>query len=264
MQAPAYQEFAPPPRLAAWVECVWTARRGSVTGASSTAESARRVQRVAPDACMDVLFDLSGRSEPLVVGAMTSAHASADSGEAVDLLGVRFRPAGLTPFLGVEATSLVDETVDAQLVLASGGVPTSRLFEELADTPRALRPSLALRTLEQAYRRAAEPDPVVTRAAQQARLSGGVVTVDALAESVGVSARTLERRYRSTLGLTPKFTLRVERFRNAMDALLLPHANVSTAAYQTGYADQAHMTREFTALAGLPPRAWLDERTALT
>lgn len=209
---------------------------------------------------MDVLFDLSGGVAPLVIGAMTRAHATSDSGGEVDLLGVRFRPGGLTPFLTVEGQALIDDAVAADQVLASNHVRVGDLLHRLAETPIAQRPSLALRTLEEAYRRAARPDSAVTRAAERARASGGTATVDELAESAGTSVRTLERRYRTAFGMTPKFTLRVERFRRAMDGLLKPGASVSGVAYTTGYADQSHMTREFTTLAGLPPRAWLAER----
>jgi AraC-like DNA-binding protein len=50
---------------------------------------------------------------------------------------------------------------------------------------------------------------------------------------------------------------RVLRFRRALTRLAEtgPAANLADLAIQAGYADQAHLTRETTRLAGRPPAA---------
>ena len=57
---------------------------------------------------------------------------------------------------------------------------------------------------------------------------------------------------------------RVLRFRRFLSRIDVAGAAVDLAglAAETGYADQAHMTRESTRLAGLPPAALARERAA--
>ncbi|MGO8883630.1 MAG: helix-turn-helix domain-containing protein [Streptosporangiaceae bacterium] len=67
------------------------------------------------------------------------------------------------------------------------------------------------------------------------------------------------------MGLTPKAAARVVRFDRARRLLqqraLRPAQPVlARLAADCGYYDQAHLAREFRALAGCPPRQWLAEQ----
>jgi AraC-like DNA-binding protein len=61
------------------------------------------------------------------------------------------------------------------------------------------------------------------------------------------------RRPAEPSGATPKAAARVIRFYRAQ-RLLLRRADL---AAECGYYDQAHLAREFRALAGCPPMRWL-------
>lgn len=86
----------------------------------------------------------------------------------------------------------------------------------------------------------------------------GVVRVDELARAAGWSSRHLGEQFRRELGLSPKTAARVVRFDAARRRL--PHAlatgGIAELACASGYADQAHLTRDFREFAGLAPRAW--------
>lgn len=45
----------------------------------------------------------------------------------------------------------------------------------------------------------------------------------------------------------------VLRFRRALAAMRVDRPDFATIAYQCGYADQAHLVRDFTRYAGAPP-----------
>src|SRR5262249_59691377 len=86
--------------------------------------------------------------------------------------------------------------------------------------------------------------------------SGGRACVGALAESAAWSPRQLEREFRRRVGLSPKALSRIARFQNLLRlALRHPTRNWAELAADAGYADQAHMTREFRALSGATPAA---------
>ncbi len=69
-----------------------------------------------------------------------------------------------------------------------------------------------------------------------------------------MSSRQLQRRFSAAVGLSPKQFARVRRLREAL-LHLVEESDVSWAAVaaELGFADQAHLIREFSALAGLPP-----------
>ncbi|MCP4504001.1 MAG: helix-turn-helix transcriptional regulator [Deltaproteobacteria bacterium] len=69
--------------------------------------------------------------------------------------------------------------------------------------------------------------------------------VKAIAEQNEMSVRSLQRLFRTYVGLTPKWVLQRRRLQKA--AVALDEENVSPAelAADLGYADQAHLARDF-------------------
>ncbi len=87
--------------------------------------------------------------------------------------------------------------------------------------------------------------------------SMGTVTVDELRRALYVSERTLERRFRSEVGVSPKQAARIARFQAATRKLLAsPRVSLGRVAHECGYYDQAHFNREFRTLAGISPGQW--------
>jgi AraC-like DNA-binding protein len=94
--------------------------------------------------------------------------------------------------------------------------------------------------------------------------AGGRLRVGEVARRVGWSDRHLLQRFRAETGLTPKEAARVARFDRARRALAARVAtggapDLAALAAVAGYADQAHLTREWRAFSGLPPSRWLVE-----
>jgi transcriptional regulator GlxA family with amidase domain len=78
-----------------------------------------------------------------------------------------------------------------------------------------------------------------------------------IAAQTGLSERQLRRRVHAAAGYGPKTlqrVLRFQRFVRLLDAAPdLP--DLAAAAFGTGHADQAHLTRECRALSGHTPAA---------
>lgn len=116
--------------------------------------------------------------------------------------------------------------------------------------------------------------PEVRFAWGQLLRTGGTARITDLAAETGWSGRHLTGRFRAEIGLTPKAAARVIRFdrakhlliRHAADAAKAAKAADKTPGYRLadlaaacGYFDQAHLAREFRALAGCPPSQWITE-----
>ena len=82
--------------------------------------------------------------------------------------------------------------------------------------------------------------------------SDGAVPVAELAHEVGWSRRHLAARFREHVGLPPKALARILRFERAAERLR-GGADLSDAALDSGYYDQAHFNRDFKAFAGVTP-----------
>ncbi len=102
---------------------------------------------------------------------------------------------------------------------------------------------------------AADPlDQAVMTAVFRILRSGGEGTIAALANSVQLSPRQLRRRFRVAVGLAPKELAQVQRFRVSARGRVVDKAGswVDVAASH-GYADQAHLVREYRRFLGLTP-----------
>ncbi len=73
-----------------------------------------------------------------------------------------------------------------------------------------------------------------------------------VAEHVGCTRSQLVKLFHAQIGLPPKTISRLGRFRCAL-GLLDTSPSLADIAALAGYADQAHMTREFRAFAGAAP-----------
>jgi AraC-like DNA-binding protein len=186
------------------------------------------------------------------------AHEGAQSG-----IQVALRPLGARALLGLPAGELAEIDVPAEAVL-------SHLCSELrfrvlaaAGWPErfAILDEILLRRMT-----GARPDvaPEVETAWHQLLTSGGTIRAAELAEQTGWSGRHLASRFRAEIGLTPKAAARVIRFDRARHLLAAQAAKgggyrLADLAVTCGYFDQAHLAREFRALAGCPPSQWLAE-----
>lgn len=105
--------------------------------------------------------------------------------------------------------------------------------------------------------RAPAPDVVVRRVAQALRASRGAASVPWLADRAGLSERQLARRFSSQVGLGIKHAARVERLRASLRLQRREHLGWAELAAACGYADQAHLSREYKALTGRSPSVLL-------
>jgi AraC-like DNA-binding protein len=101
------------------------------------------------------------------------------------------------------------------------------------------------------------PSEAVAWAYRRIVETGGAIRVGAIAERLEWSRKHLAVRFNQEVGMGPKMIARIARF-NRAQALVAAGEGDGWAdiAAACGYADQAHLVREFSALAGATPGAW--------
>lgn len=163
--------------------------------------------------------------------------------------------AGARAVLGIPAAALSGSLTD----LDEAAVPRSlrELPDRLHDAATwQLRIAIVDRTLASLVARADAPGPRAEVGRALARLTGGARVAE-VADEVGYSRRRLSTLVRDECGVTPKEFQRVARFQQARG--LLGGRPLAEVATRCGYSDQAHLSREWAALAGCSPTTWLRE-----
>jgi AraC-like DNA-binding protein len=236
-----YRELPPPADLAPLLACVWT--------------SVAKGGRILPDGCADVVWD---GTDLVIAGPATVALDSPERGTRV--FGVRFRLGAAGTGLGLPAEELADLRVPVADVWRDGEAVREaaalRGLPGLIDAMRARSPVTA--------------DPLTRAAALGLALPGARVAE--LGASLGISERQLRRRFADAVGFGPKTLARILRFQRflALAGETTPRADIAAPpaghrwapppradlaglAFEAGYADQAHLTRECRRLAGRTP-----------
>lgn len=202
--------------------------------------------RILPDGCMDFIWD---GARLFVAGPDTRARWHA-TGPKVSYVGLRFSR-GIGPRLfGTPADEVRDLSPDLADLWPSAEARV--LAEQMAAGPeKALEGWLLKRVVGR------EP-PRLGAAVFDMAASG--TPVGAMADRLGYGVRQLHRRCLPLFGYGPQHLARVLRLGRALTAARggLPLAQVAAT---TGFADQAHLSRDVRDLADTTPARLLGELT---
>lgn len=202
----------------------------------------------------------AGRHTSVVSGLHTRARVLGHGG---DVQGVELALAPWAArrfFGGTPLAELADTLADPADVV---GARARGLADALAEAPGwperfALLDEALLRWSAQAEGDV-QPAPAVLEAWRLLERSAGAVRIGEVAAATGWSQRHLENRFREQIGLGPKRLARILRLNRAIRLLTAGDRPADTAA-RCGYYDQAHLSREFTSMTGLPPGRFLADR----
>jgi AraC-like DNA-binding protein len=201
------------------------------------------------------LQDSPGR--PAVLGGAHNTFWGPEGGACPPAyVELRLAPLGAYRLLGMPMDALSGQLVDLTEVLGAG---SRRLADQLRDTPSWRQ---RFRLLDAYLLRQAQdgPDssPEVARAWRRLLASGGKVPIGRLAGEVGWSHKHLITRFRQQVGVPPKTAARLIRFGAVWRRLAThPAARWDAIAADSGYADQAHLIRDFHQFTGTSPTALL-------
>ncbi|MGB0099927.1 MAG: helix-turn-helix domain-containing protein [Nocardioides sp.] len=159
---------------------------------------------------------------------------------------------GARALLGRPAAELAGELLEVDDV-----APWLRdLPERLDEAPRRRWGTVVARSLLAELARCDEPRPRAEVGRALAGLTRGS-SVQEVAADVGFTRRHLGNLVRAECGLSPKQLQRLGRFEASR--ALLGRVPLAEVAHRCGYADQAHLTRDWGAFAGCTPTTWLRE-----
>jgi AraC-like DNA-binding protein len=162
------------------------------------------------------------------------------------VFGAAFRPGCFRPFLARPVSEIIDQTLPAREIFGPD-LP--------AEATRQSVDALLLAHLP-------APDPLTqTAAALVERIAAApeITRVDAVAVDAGLTVRALQRLFAEYVGVAPKWVIRRYRLHEITERLATGGTvDWARLAADLGYADQAHLTRDFTKLVGEPPTRYAE------
>ena len=245
--------------LAPYVQLIWTLEVDVPTSFGAA-------ERILPDGIVEAIFhyrtpfDMRYRSAPFsrqptsLVVSQTRSFLEIEPAGISGFVSVRFQPWGACHFFEHPISAFADQMVTAIDLLG----PDATIVEaQIASATTAReRVEVIQQFLIQQLRRHGKDsiEPLIRRC----RANHGRDRVAHLCRDIGISERTLERMFLNRLGYSPKHFLRLSRFLHTCH--LLRHSarpHLTHVAHQAGYYDQAHCIADFTAFAGMTPRAFV-------
>ena len=256
------QRFPAGPELEPWIEHLWTVDwdRGDAPAVASAVISFPALHLTAE-------WGRPGEVRHGVPLPATLLHGTVSRVFRVELagagsvVGARFRPGGSTAWTGTDAVALTDRAVPAADLLAPALAVLHETLAGLEPAERAAR----LRAVLTEHRPApGTADVALTDLVARMAADPGLVRVEQVVELSGWSVRTLQRRFRRELGVSPKWVL--ARFRLQEAALAIerdPALDLAALAVRLGWYDQAHLTNDFRRMLGETPGQYAARAHAL-
>lgn len=243
-----YCEFDPPAALEGHFQCAWC---------NTLRPEAASLSAVVPDGCVDIIW-IDG---DLVVAGPDVEVALSTLKPGSTVIGARFRPGAASRWLGLP----MSEIVGGRLALNHfWGALAREIAQKIGDASSTVE---RMRAMQAALCRLApdvEPPPADMGFAFNAlKTESAGPGMAVILDRLDVSQRTLRRRCQEAFGYGPKTLDRILRFQRFLKlARQSAEPRLADLAFEAGYSDQAHPTREVRRLSGFSPATVLRQLSA--
>lgn len=245
----SYSTYGPGQRLKPFIE--------KISIQESEAEPVRSTTRIVPTGTIDLLFHygepflhLQGQQEiskpyAYLAGQRTGSFDVAATGR-TGIVIVNLKPWGLSAITHTPVSEFTNQFVDLTAIFPSREITI--LIDKLRDTPQHKRKAKQVEMFLVKHL-ADRTDRLVLDGVQKLYQTGSGKISD-LTNNYGISKRQMDRRFRDTIGLTPKKLQTIIRFQRS---LALLQTNLCRSAHDAGYFDQSHMNHDYQRFIGTTP-----------
>jgi AraC-like DNA-binding protein len=175
----------------------------------------------------------------------------------VKFYGVHFKASGLYPFLGFPLSEMFNQVVSLDAIWGSFAAE----IRERLYAASSVQAGLALfeqLLLTKLYEAAPYGLNVVQYAVTEIAQRHGTLSIRELSDHIGISQNHLGTQFKRMVGIPPKELARLYRFAHIHRSISpLQAVDWVDIALQTGYYDQSHFNKDFTAFVGHSPTDYL-------
>ena len=223
-----YTETAPPDTLAELVHCFWWLRTDMLLPSDFH-------YHVLPDACVDIVFDLSSRRIATIMTPYTTS-TTLNLGKSFRYVGIRLLP-------GVwrdDIANVVGGHVDVSQI---GTQPIAEVYDRLCGRSSFAQQKVLVQfTKNLTAENVIAPNKYIMTILDQLDT---IHTVADMAHVVKLSPRQLQRIFKQMIGFSPHDFLKVVRLQQSFNQ-----------HYLTVYTDQSHFIRSFRRITGYTPKSY--------
>ncbi|MEP6939770.1 MAG: helix-turn-helix domain-containing protein [Rudaea sp.] len=237
-----HARYWPSPELAPFVEHFWTAGWDL---------AAPRRRETLPHPCVFLLVE----GETAEVAGPTTKRFTREFSGAGRVFAAKFLPGGFHPFTRLPVSAFAERALPlaqvfgesahgfaARVLAARDDAHAFALFEDLL---RSCEP-VPDATIDEVVR-------IVRRIAQDREIR----RIEQIAAEFGIGVRSLQRMFREYVGVSPKWVIQRYRLHELVERLNgAARIDWAATALDLGYADQAHLIRDFRRLVGRTPTAY--------
>lgn len=258
-----YQEFKPIKPLQPFIKFIWIQEFDGIM------KDPQR-ERILPDCCIEVVLHFGEpfktyftnntsevQPQSFIIAQMRNYIEIEPRGR-IGMIGVRFYPWGIYHFLNYTIKEIRDRVMDLPSLWGKEG----KTIEEqiYCASSNIERVKIVENYLLNRLRNDKEKFQLADYGLQYIYKFKGKVTTDQLIDHLGFSSKYVQRLFNSTIGVSPKYIIRLYRFLNACNYLGAGQfQTLADVAYEFGYYDQSHFIKEFKEFSGLTPKEFLGE-----
>lgn len=250
-----YKKVAPPLYLKNYVRYFWTLEDKSA-GDSKTF-------RIIADGCPGFLFNQSEKSviyqnnskllPAFFLYGQATRHSELNLTGESSIIGACFYPNALKLIFGLDANELTDSCIDLNFAADKKDLNLPEKRAEKNSLHKKVE-MIADYLASQIRKNNPSEDRVVQTALAQIIEANGNLSLAELRRDLGLSERSLERKFKQNVGIPPKLFSRIWRFQSSLEQLRKnDNLKLSDIAYDNEYADQSHFIRAFREFAGFSP-----------
>lgn len=258
-----YFSYRLSPPLSRYIDCVWE------ENFFDQPANQDRFHRIVPDNSVELViseYPIERRLFPTCEDQQFTSHLAGLKTRPQEirlrrscLLAIRFRAYGIYRFTGIDAREFVDRNIDPELIF---GRDFKWFEEQLLEAPGIAERLLVIENYfaQKLKQYSSSHDPFFEAFLQQLEFGKGMSSIAGLTEKFNVSIKTIERKCRQHLGITPKKYSRLVRVFQALRITDQPAGpKLTDIAYQNGYYDQMHFIKEVKHFTGMSPGAFFQK-----
>lgn len=251
-----FHQFAPPEQLRTYVRFLW---------ALDAPSAGHNTLRTIADGCPGLVFQQAApggiRDEAhkpwptLLLYGQATRPGTVHADGPFRMVGACFHPSAVPALFDVRADELTDTCLDTDLLPTSHRSLCQQLLESASPTAQAdLLAVHLLARLRTAHR---PPNAGVQQALACILDSKGTISLPQLRRQMQLSERSLQRRFKQYVGVSPKLFSRICRFQASLTQLRAArYEKLSDLAFEHDYADQSHHIRTFKEFTGISPEQY--------
>ncbi len=262
-----YQTFEPSPDLANFIKFYWTLENPK--------ERSPEKQTIIPDGCMEMIFhygDLyrqyfendNSKIQPksFVIGQLTRPLEIEPTG-VTGIFSVRFHPDGFLPFATIPIKEMENTAFPLNQLFGNNGLEIEESILKARSTSERIK--LIEKFLLNRLTASETVDRIVKATVDTILTANGQLSVAELSKQTNINRRQLERKFSSTIGLSPKQLSKTIRLQATLKLLLSKKfTNLTALAYEGEYYDQAHFIKDFKELTGFTPKEFYGNNLKMT